>query len=243
MGICAQRGLFDWPTSRLVDFNRWSCRASRVSLCKNLEDTYADEGCNRTIDEATKLLKAYTAGDRAAIHPSLRLAVFKVNVLYGGKSAYEAVKQEYGITTSVDGKEICLVSLGQVQSSGLINEFLQFQFSDQVAIQDVHSGSIALGANPKARDATWQWIKDNWDTVDKKLSTNPAVLSRYLKKTLERFASHEVERDIVQFFEGKDQRGYDRSIVQVSDSIRANADYRERDDQLVLEWLKTHGYA
>ena len=188
-------------------------------------------------------MKAYTAGDRAAIHPSLRLAIFKVNVLHGGKSAFEVVKQEYIKTTSIDGKEICLVSLGQVQSTDLINEFLHFQFSDQVAIQDVHSGSIALGANPKARDATWQWIKDNWDTVDKKLSANSVVLSRYLKKTLERFASHEVERDIVKFFEGKDQRGYDRSIVQVSDSIRANANYRERDEQSVLEWLKTHGYA
>lgn len=166
-----------------------------------------------------------------------------MNVLYGGKSAFEVVKQEYIKTTSIDGKEICLISLGQVQSTDLINEFLHFQFSDQVAIQDVHSGSIALGANPNARDATWQWIKDNWDTVDKKLSANSVILSRYLKKTLERFASHEVERDIVKFFEGKDQRGYDRSIVQVSDSIRANANYSERDEQSVLEWLRTHGYA
>lgn len=188
-------------------------------------------------------MKAYTAGDPTAIHASLRLAIFKVIVLYGGKSAYEAVKQEYIKTTSIDGKEICLVSLGQVQSTDLINEFLQFQFSDQVASQDVHSGSIALGVNPKARDATWEWIKDNWDTVDKKLSANSVVFARYLKKTLERFASHEVERDIVKFFEGKDQRGYDRSIVQVSDSIRANANYRERDEQSMLEWLKTHGYA
>lgn len=166
-----------------------------------------------------------------------------MNVLCGGRSAYEVVKKEYAKTTSIDGKEICLVSLGQVQSTDLINEFLQFQFSDQVAIQDVHSGSIALGANPEARDATWQWIKNNWDTVDKKLSANPVILSRYLKKTLARFASHEVERDIVKFFEGKDQRGYDRGIVQVSDAIRANANYRERDGQVVLEWLKTHGYA
>ncbi|MCJ1345079.1 hypothetical protein MMC31_003284 [Peltigera leucophlebia] len=207
-----------------------------------LISTAGAAGHQGTIDEATNRLKAYTAGDPAAIHASLRLAIFRLNVLYGGKAAYEAVKQEYIKTTSIDGKEICLVSLGQVQSTDLINEFLQFQFSDQVAIQDVHSGSIALGANPKARDATWQWIKDNWDTVDKRLSVNPVVLSRYLKKTLERFASHEVERDIIEFFEGKDQRGYDRSIVQVSDCIRANASYRERDEQSVLEWLKTHGY-
>ncbi len=200
-------------------------------------------GCIRTIEEAAKRFKAYTNGNRKAIHPSLRLAVFRVNVLTGGKPAYEAVKQEYFKTTSIDGKDICLYALGQAQTADLVVDFLDFQFSDQVAIQDIHAGSISLAANPNARDTLWQWIKNNWETVDKKLSGNSVVLSRYLKKTLERFASHEVKRDIVKFFEGKDQRGYDRSIIQASDSIGVNADYKERDEQLVLEWLKAHGYA
>lgn len=166
-----------------------------------------------------------------------------MNVRDGGAPAYKAVKHEYANTKSIDGKQICLSALGQVQTADLVEDFLAFQFSDQVATQDIHFGSTALGANAKTRDTMWQWIKSNWDKVQKKLSDNSRVIDRYLKKSLENLASHEMERDITSFFEGKNTKGYDRSLVQVCDSVRTNANYKERDEQLVLEWIKAHGYA
>lgn len=102
----------------------------------------------------------------------------------GGKEAYEAVKNEYMKTTSIDGKEICLQALGRVQTTELINDFLDFQFSNEVKVQDMHSGSVALAANPKARDALWQYIKDHWDMVHGKLSGNAVVLGKQLSEQL-----------------------------------------------------------
>lgn len=200
-------------------------------------------GKARTIQEAQRQFQAYISGDRKAIHPSLRLAVFQINVTEGGKAAYDAVKKEYLNDSSVDGKEICLQSLGRVQTPDLVKEFLEFQFSDQVAPQDVHSGSIALATNAKARDVLWSWIKENWETVHEKLSGNMVVLDRYLKNCLQKFASHEKDQDIKDFFSKKDNTGYDRGLVQVSDTIRGNANYKERDEQLLLDWLRAYGYA
>lgn len=68
------------------------------------------------------------------------------------------------------------------------------------------------------------------------------VLDRYLKNSLGKFASLEVERDITSFFKDKDQKGFDRGLVQVSDTISANARYKERDEMLVSEWLGAKGY-
>lgn len=160
----------------------------------------------------------------------------------GGKAAYEAVLSEYTNTTSIDGKETCLLALGKVQSTDLVNSFLDFQFSDKVALQDVHTGSVSLAANSKVRNALWEFIKENWDTVSKKLSASGVVMDRYLKTCLSKFASHDVERDIAAFFQDKDTKGYDRGLVQVSDTVKANANYKERDEALVLEWLKAHDY-
>lgn len=171
------------------------------------------------------------------------MAVFQINVTEGGKAEYDAVKNEYLNDSSIDGKEICLQSLGRVQTAELVKEFLEFQFSDQVATQDVHSGSIALATNAKARDTLWRWIKENWETVHKKLSGNMVVLDRYLKNCLQKFASHEIEKDIQDFFSDKDKTGYDRGLIQVSDTIRGNANYKERDEQLLLDWLRAYGYA
>lgn len=160
----------------------------------------------------------------------------------GGKSAYEAILSEYTSTTSIDGKETCLLALGKVQTTDLVKSFLDFQFSEKVALQDIHTGSVSLAANSKVRNALWQYIKEDWDTVSKKLSASPVVMDRYLKMCLSKFASHEVEQDIAVFFKDKDTKGYDRGLVQVSDNVQANANYKERDEALVLEWLKAHDY-
>lgn len=129
-----------------------------------------------------------------------------------------------------------------MQTTELVNDFLNFQFSDAVKVQDVHSGSIALAANSKARDALWQYIKDHWDVVHNKLSGNSVVLDRYLKNSLQKFASHEKEEDISTFFQNKDTKGFDRGLVQVSDTVRGNANYKKRDEERVLEWLRAHDY-
>ena len=133
--------------------------------------------------------------------------------------------------------------MGRVHDPSLVKDFMDFQFSDKVAIQDKHSGSLALAANSKARNTFWAYIKNNWGKVHATLSKNPVVLDRYIKQSLSKFASHEVEQDIANFFKDKDNKGYDRGLVQVADSVKANANYKERDEALLLEWLEAHGYA
>ena len=169
--------------------------------------------------------------------------MFSIVIREGGEPAYKAVQEEYLTTTSIDGQETCLIALGKVQTANLVNEFLDFQFSDKVAIQDVHTGSVSLAANPEVRNELWKYIKENWAAVHRKLSANGWITNKYFKMTLSKFASHEIEKEIAAFFKDKNTNGYDRGLVEVSDTVRANASYRERDEQLVLEWLEAHGYA
>ena len=60
---------------------------------------------------------------------------------------------------------------------------------------------------------------------------------------LSKFADHQISDDITAFFKDKDTGAYDRALVIVADNIRTNASYKERDEALVLEWLRAHGYA
>lgn len=192
--------------------------------------------------EAKRQFSAFSSGDEKAIHPSLRLSLFRTVLAEGGEAEYRAVRHVYATTTSVDGKETCLLSLGRIQQTHLIKDFLDFQYSDKVAIQDLHTGSVSLAMNAKARDTLWSYVKENWNSVSKKLSSNPVVMDRYLKTCLSKFSNHEIEQEIGAFFKDKNTKGYDRGLVQASDNVRANANYKERDEQLVLEWLKAHDY-
>ncbi|KAI9716899.1 MAG: hypothetical protein M1812_005048 [Candelaria pacifica] len=201
-------------------------------------------GHQEIISEAQRRFQLYSSGkDKSAVHPNLRSAVFRTVIANGDKAEYEAVKQEYLNTTTVDGKEICLQSMGRIQTAALAQDFLSFLFSDKVAQQDMHTGATAMAANPKVRGYLWEYIKNEWETVKEQLSGNSVVFDRFLKMSLNKFASHDIEKEIASFFKDKDNRGYDRTLVVISDTIKGNANYKERDEALVAEWLTAHGYA
>ena len=192
--------------------------------------------------EAKKRYAAYMSGDKKAIHPSLRSTVFKIAIKEGGQEAYEAVQKEYTTTTSVDGKEIALEAMGRVQSEQLAQDYLHWSFSGPVAMQDLHTPAMALAANGRVRLAVWHFIRQNWPMIHARLSGNMVVLERFLRVSLAKFASYETEREIADFFKDKDQKGYDRGLAVVRDSISNNARYKENDQGLVKEWLGAHGY-
>jgi aminopeptidase N len=200
-------------------------------------------GHETIVAEAKRRFNAYMAGDTSAIHASLRVPVFRIAVRKGGETEYDAVKKFYSTTTSIDGKEIALQSLGGVPTAELAKDLLAFNFSPAVAVQDRHSIGVALASNSKFRIVHWEYIKENWEsTIFPELSGNMVVLERYLRSGLSKFASFEVEKDIHDFFADKDQRGFDRGLTVVQDMIHGAAKYKERDVELVREWLKANGY-
>lgn len=196
------------------------------------------------VEEALRRFDLYVSGeDKSAINPSLRLAVFSIAVKERGESAFKAIQNEYSTTTSIDGKEICLRSLGRVQTPELAQEFLSFIFSDKVAMQDKHSGTIALSSNAKVRIEVWKFVRDNWDShVHPTLSGNMVVLERFLRFGLNKFADDKIADEIAAFFKDKDTRGYNKGLDVIDDTIRSHAKYRSRDESVVREWLKANGY-
>ena len=199
-------------------------------------------GHEGVVAEATKRFDAFVAGDKKAIHPSLRGAVYKIGIKNGGKPAYEAIKNEYLTTTSIDGREITLQSLGRVQTTELAQDYLQFGFSGKVAVQDMHSVGVSLANNAKVRNEVWTYIKANWPMIRERLGGNMVVLERFLRMCLQKYVSFEIESDIEKFFQDKDNTGYDRGLAVAGDTIKGNAKYRERDAEKVRSWLSSHDY-
>jgi len=201
-------------------------------------------GHQATVDEALRRFDLYVSGeDKSAINPSLRKGVFSIAVKERGEPAFKAIQNEYLTTTSIDGKEICLQSLGRVQTPELAQAFLSFIFSDKVAMQDKHSGTIALSNNSKVRGEVWRFVRDQWDShIYPTLSGNLVVLERFLRFGLNKFADDKVADEIQAFFKNKDNRGYDKGLDVIDDTIRSYAKYKVRDEAKVREWLKAHGY-
>jgi len=198
---------------------------------------------NSVVIEGKRRFNLYSSGaDKSAVHPNLRSAIYAIAIKHGGKEEYDFLKSEWATTSSVDGKEIALRALARIQDTSLLNDYLALLFT-QVATQDVHTGAVGLAANPKTRASFWKYIQDNFDPLKERLSANMVVFDRFLKMSLTKFSDRGTERDIAKFFEGRDNRGYDRTLGIVSDTIIGRAAYKERDAAVIKEWLRAHGYA
>ena len=132
--------------------------------------------------------------------------------------------------------------MGRVQTAELCREYFNFYMSDRVAIQDIHSPGTMLGGNAKTRNVQWECIRDNWETVKAKTAGSSVVMDRYLRLSLNKFANRRVGEEIKTFFEGKDNRGYDRSLGLIQDAVQSNSAYKERDEGVIGEWLEAREY-
>jgi len=224
-----------WESSSSDDFLTSQLRSLLIS-------TAGANGHKEVITEAQHRFEQFVSGkNKEAIHPSLRSAVFGIAIRYGGAKEYNAVKKEWETTSTVDGKEIALRALGRIQTPELLSDFLNFM-STKVAIQDIHTGAMALSANPKARTGLWLFFQENFELLFKRLAGNMVVFDRFVRVSLNKFSDHGTEKQIAKFFEGKDNRGYDRSLSIVSDTILSRASYKERDAKAIADWLTVNKY-
>lgn len=182
--------------------------------------------------------------------PDLRSVVYRAGVKRAPAAAFEALKKEWETTTSVDGREMCLSSIGHIGDIEILkNQCIPFLFnlsppaaaSDSIPSGDMHYLSTALAGNAKGRVLQWQFMQDNWDQVTTKMA-NPVVLDRFVRLSLKKFTDAKYLDEIEAFFQDKDTAAFDRSLEQVKDSIRGRAAYRQRDAEVLKEFLRANGY-
>ena len=94
-----------------------------------------------------------------------------------------------------------------------------------------------------ARDILWQYVQEHFDEIREKYGTNALIFDRLLLMSLRMFSQRDKADEIEGFFETRDTRGFERTIGILGDTIRGRADYRGRDGETILEWLKAGGYA
>jgi ERAP1-like C-terminal domain len=193
------------------------------------------------IAEGKKRFEAWKSDGQ--LNQNLRAVVLNMNVANGGGSEYDTVKQEYLRSTSVNDKEACLQALGRTRDPKLAQDLLEFVTSEDVPMQDSHQGASAISANNSTRDEVWKFTKNQWKRLNDRIAVSSICMDRWMKMGLNSYSDYGIEEDIADFFKDKDTRAYDRSLVVVSDTIKGNANYKQRDEKLVLEWLQAHGYA
>jgi aminopeptidase 2 len=196
----------------------------------------------KVVMEAKRRFELFVGGQESALHPNIRGAVFAIVLANDDGAAYEKVVRLYKETKTVDQKLIALSSLGSAKTDELLMKTLQFGMNpDNVRPQDIIYVIGTVAANPKGCKLAWKFVKDNWQTLyDRYYTGSMSLLARVVSSTTEDFSSEEYEKDVTDFFAGKDLPAISRAIEQSLEKIRVHTQWLKRETLPVQEWASKY---
>ncbi|CAB4254943.1 metallo-aminopeptidase [Maudiozyma barnettii] len=193
---------------------------------------------------AIDMFNKYVEGDKSAIPALIKPIVFNTAARIGGKDNYEKIYQLYLNPVSSDEKLAALRTLGRFEDIELINRTLSYLMDDKGTIlnQDIHIPMHGLRGDVNGISALWGWTQDNWEKLSTKLPPGLSMLGSIVSISTSGFTSFDKIEEIKQFYENKSTKGFDQGLAQSLDTIKAKAQWVERDRNVVLQYLKEHGY-
>ena len=144
----------------------------------------------------------------------------------------------YRHTKSAQAKSWLAAGLTGFKQPDLIAESLNLIKTKDVKLQEVISWIAYSFSNRHAKDVTWTWLKDNWDWLVEKFGTDIMTFSYFPRIAAGPFASEEFAQDYAEFFKKVDTTGIQRSVDQGLESILWHAEWKQRDEQKIIEYFK-----
>ncbi|KAF2141823.1 uncharacterized protein K452DRAFT_228465 [Aplosporella prunicola CBS 121167] len=199
-------------------------------------------GDEKVKKSAFEMFEKFKKGDRSAIHPNIRASVYAIVLSNGGEEEYNAILNEYRTASTSDERNTALRAIGRAKKPELIQRTLSLPLSDEVKGQDIYLPLGGLRTHKEGIEALWQWMTSNWDELEKKLPPGLTMLGSVVTICTSSFTSKAQMQRIEDFFGKRATKGFNQSLAQSLDAIRAKSNWIERDSEDVKSFLKEHGY-
>lgn len=108
----------------------------------------------------------------ADIDPDLRGTVFGTVARQGGRTEFNKLLALHNESPSSEERTTLAAAITCFKQPELINEALAQITSDNVRLQDVAYWVAYSFLNRHAREATWQWLKDNWEWLHENMGND-----------------------------------------------------------------------
>ncbi|CZT42721.1 probable aminopeptidase 2 [Rhynchosporium secalis] len=192
------------------------------------------------IKAAQDMFAKFAEGDTSAIHPNIRGSVYGINLKYGGAKEYDVVLNAYRTGKTADERNTALRSLGRAKDPELMKRTLALPFSGEVKEQDIYMPVGNLRSHPAGIEALYNWMTENWDELARRLPAGLSMLGSMVAICTSSFSSQKDIDRVTKFFSDKSTKGFDQSLAQSLDSIKAKAAWLERDREDVKKWVEAY---
>jgi aminopeptidase 2 len=201
-----------------------------------------DAGDPEIKQAALDMLHKFKNGDKSAIQPNIRGSVYSIALANGGAEEYDIILNESRTAATSDERNTALRAIGKASKAELIQRTLALPLSDEVKAQDIYLPIAGLRAHDQGITALWDWMKKNWGALYERLPPGLSMLSTVVSLCTSSFTHRDQMADVEAFFKQKNTKGFDQSLAQSLDAIRAKSQWLERDRDDLKEWLKANGY-
>lgn len=188
------------------------------------------------VQAAKEMWSKYAAGDKSAVHPNLRGAVFGLAARDADSATLKKLLEIYLNNKSAEGLE-ALRSIGKAKNAELRKDMLKHAFDGSVKSQDMAQFLGGYSSDAEGMRIRFDWMKQNWDTIIDKFPASLNTLSSVIKAACNGLYTKGFLAEFDEFFATKNNKSYDKAIANVRDNMTSRIGWYERDGQAVSQWF------
>ena len=175
--------------------------------------------------------------DPSSVHPDLRGVVLALAGQEGDSATFEALWSLERQAELQEEKMRFFGALTRVQDRALLQENLRRAMDpEEVRIQDTVILVGAVAGNRQGRDLAWEFVKDNWDELDRRYGKGGFAVTRLVGIT-GGFTTLERAQEVDEFFQSHPAPSAARTIQQSLERIRLNSAWLARNRDGLAHWF------
>ena len=245
--VAAQRKRLDWePQPHESHFDRllrptilaMASLAEEPSVVKKALAQF--KAMHNPEDVGVELRTAGLANLRngGGVDPDLRGVVYGTAARKGGEAEFNKMLAMHNASTSSEERHNLCAALCGFKQPALIDRALGLITTDAVRLQDAAYWVVYSFSNRYAHAATWQWLHDHWNWLEKELGSDLAF-SRFPIYATRGVSDLKFLDEYKRFFMRRSSPALERSIMQGIEIIEWQSAWRARDLKVVQAFFKT----
>jgi puromycin-sensitive aminopeptidase len=183
---------------------------------------------------AAELYRAYLK-DADAVDPNVVSALVAILAHTGDQSRYDEFSERFRKATTPQEERRYLFALAAFRRPELLERTLARTLNGEIRTQD---GPFLVGAmlgSVYGRELAWQFMKVNWDTMDRVFPKNGL---RRMCGGIVGLATPELERDVREFFASRKIDLGGKTLEQYLEQLRVVVRFRERSGGALRDYLE-----
>ncbi len=192
------------------------------------------------VQQARNIVQQYLK-DPNSVDGTLAPAAVSVAARHGDAELYNQYKAQLQKASSPEQYYMFARALTQFPEPQLIQETLASSLTPAVRGQDLYM-LLPMLANPKSQDATWDFMRSNFDKLRAKTGGGLGGVGIFLYGT-RNFCDPQKATEVKQFFQQHPFPGTERNQKEALESIDGCIELRNQQQSNLSAWLKQQGNA